>query len=151
MASGDITKVQPLGRVVLPGGGNTLTGKQIQNKVMTWGKITCSYVSTGVNPASATGVLGTGGTFTKSVFGLETLDFVELTLNGTTASNGTAHGAAPGDADKDNIRTVVLDTGSDLVFALETIGQAQAAAPTNGDLLDLRWFAVGDAHNADLT
>jgi hypothetical protein len=151
MANGDITNVQPLGRVVLPGGGNTLTGKQVQNKVMTWGKITCSYAAAGVNPDSATGSLGQGATFTKTVFGLETLDFVELTLNATKQSNGTVHGAAPGDADKDNVRTVQLDTGSDLIFALEDIGAANAAAPTAGDLLDIRWFAVGDAHNADLT
>jgi hypothetical protein len=146
MADGDITNIQPLGRVVLPGGGNTLTGKQVQNKVLTWGKITCSYHSTGVDPASATGILGTSGNFTKSVFGLETLDFVELTLNGTDEI-----GSAPGAADKDNIRTFQLDTGSDLIFGLESIGAAQAAAPTNGDVLDLRWFAVGDAHVADLT
>jgi hypothetical protein len=144
MASGDITNVQPLGRVVLPGGGNTLTGKQVQNKVMTWGKITCTYVSTGVNPASATGVLGTGATFTKSVFGLEVLDFVELTLNGTSGA----------DATKDAIRTFQLDTDSDLIFGLENIGldnPTGAAAPTDGDTLDLRWFAVGDGHVAELT
>jgi hypothetical protein len=146
MANGDITKVQPLGRVVLPGGGNTLSGKQVQNKVMTWGKITCVWATTGINPASATGVLGEGGNFTKGVFGLETLDFVELTLNGTDEI-----ASAPGAADKDNIRTVQLDTGSDLIFMLESIGAAQADAATAGDIFDLRWFAVGDAHNADLT
>jgi hypothetical protein len=144
MASGDITKVTPLGRFVLPGGGQTLTGKKVQNKVVTWGKITCTYVSTGINPASATGNLGTGATLTKTVFGLETLDFVELTLNWTT-------GAAAADS---AIRTFQVDTGSDLIFGLENIGidsAGGAAAPTDGDTLDLRWLAVGDAHNADLT
>jgi hypothetical protein len=139
--NGDITKVQCLGRVLLPGGGNTLTGKQVQNKVMTWGKITCTYVSTGIDINSATSPFGLGATLTKTVFGLETLDFVELTLNWTTG----------GDATKDKVRTFQVDTDSDLIFGLEDIGAANAAAPTNGDVLDLRWLAVGDAHNADLT
>lgn len=141
MASGDITNVQPLGRVLLPGGGNTLTGKQVQNKVLTWGKLTATYVSTGINPDSATGSLGQGATFTKTVFGLETLDFVELTLYGTDGQVAT----------KDIVRTFALDTGDDLIFALETIGASEAEPPTDGDVLDLRWLAVGDAHNADLT
>ncbi len=140
MANGDVTKVQPLGRVLLPGGGNTLTGVQVQQKVLVWGKITCTYVSTGVNPASATGVLGAGGSFPKAM-GVDTLDFVELTLNGTDGA----------DATKDLIRTFQLDTGSDLIFGLESIGGANSAAPTDGDALDLRYFAVGDAHSVDLT
>jgi hypothetical protein len=144
MASGDITNVQCLGRFLLPGGGNTRTGKQVQNKIVTWGKITCTYVSTGINPDSATGSLGQGATFTKTVFGLETLDFVELTLYKTSGAVAT----------KDIVRTFQLDTGSDLIFGLETIGVdagGGSAAPTDGDTLDLRWLAVGDAHNADLT
>ena len=140
-SSGDITNVQPLGRVLLPGGGNTLTGKQVQNKIMTWGKITCTYVSTGINPDSATGALGEGAPFAKTVFGLETVDFVELTLYGTTGQVAT----------KDIVRTFAFDSGSDLIFALETIGSTEAEPPTDGDTLDLRWLAVGDAHVADLT
>ncbi len=141
MASGDITNVQPLGRVLLPGGGNTLTGKQVQNKIMTWGKITCTYVSTGINPDSATGSLGQGATLARTVFGLETVDFVELTLYGTDGQVAT----------KDIVRTFAYDPDSDLIFGLETIGATEAQPPGDGDALDLRWFAVGDAHNADLT
>jgi hypothetical protein len=143
MASGDITKVQTLGRFVLPGGGNTLTGKQIQNKVVTWGKLTCTYVSTGVNPG-ASGSQGGGNMTLPQMVGLETLDFIELTLNWTDGA----------DANKDAIRTFQYDTDSDLIFGLENIGidtGAGAAAPTDGDALDLRWLAVGDGHNLDLT
>ena len=52
MANGDITKIQELGRISLPGGGNTLTGVQVQNKVLVWGSLTCVYLSAGINPAA---------------------------------------------------------------------------------------------------
>jgi hypothetical protein len=144
MASGDITKVQTLGRVLLPGGGQTLTGKKVQNKVMTWGKITCTYVSTGVSPG-ASGSQGGGNLTLPDLVGVATLDFIELTLNWTDGA----------DAANSKIRTFQYDTDSDLIFGLENIGYdnaSGAAAPTDGDALDLRWLAVGDAPDvADLT
>ena len=141
MASGDITKVQELGRVSLPGGGNTTAGVQVQNKVLVWGRITATYVSTGINPASATSIMGASGTLAKT-FGVENIDFAELTLTKTS-------GAV---ADKDNLRTFVLDRGSDLIFGLESLGQNNSAAPTDQDAVELSYLVVGDSSSyAELT
>ena len=141
MASGDITKVQVLGRTKLPGGGRTQAGLATNDKELAWGKITCTYVSTGVNPASATGVFGTGGELTKAL-GFEAIDFAEFTIEVTDGETAT----------KDLVRTVAWDTGSDLLFALESIGGANAAAPTDADTWDLRFLVVGDSANrANLT
>ena len=48
MANGDITAIKQLGSFTIPGGGNTLTGVSKNNKVMVWGEITATYVSTGI-------------------------------------------------------------------------------------------------------
>ena len=141
MASGDITKVQVLGRTKLPGGGRTQAGLASNDKEMAWGKITCTYVSTGVNPASATGIFGAGGELTRGL-GFQEIDFAEFTIETTTGAVLT----------KDDIRTVAWDTGSDLLFALELIGGNDSAAPTNGDTWDLRFLVVGtSANRANLT
>ena len=134
MASGDITKVQELGRFSLPGGGNTTAGVQVQNKVLVWGVITATYVAAGINPAAAGSLFGASGTLAKT-FGVENIDFCELTL---TVTDGQV-------ADKDNVRTFVLDRGSDLIFGLEGIGQAQATLPTDGDAVELSYLVVGDS------
>ena len=141
MADGDITKVQELGRISLPGGGNTTAGLEVQNKVLVWGVITATYVSTGINPASATGIFAAGGTLAK-VFGVENIDFCELTLTKTDGAVAT----------KDIVRTFALDRGDDLIFGLETIGASQAAAPTDADAVELGYLVVGDSSSyAELT
>lgn len=143
MANGDITVIQELGRISLPGGGNTLTGVQVQNKVLAWGKITATYVSTGINPAAAAGLFGASGTLAK-VFGVENIDFCELTCNDQGAGE---------DNDKDAIHYYALDRGSDLIFGLEDLGHpSQSSAPTDGDIVDLRYLVVGDSSSyAELT
>ncbi len=144
MASGDITSVKVLGRTVLPGGGNTLTGVQVQNKVLVWGQINCSYHSSGIDPASATGVFGASGTLAGAV-GLKTLDTVSFNLAATD-------GAAMAD---DALYIFGVDvSGVGLIFALENVGADGNATtqPTDGDVLDLRFFAIGDdAAAAELT
>ena len=136
MADGDITKVQELGRISLPGGGNTLTGAQVQNKVLVWGRITATFHSTGLDPASSTGMFGTSGTLAK-VFGVENIDFCELTVNDQGAGENN---------DKDAIHYYALDRGSELIFGLEDLGHpTQASVPGNADALDLRYLVVGDA------
>jgi hypothetical protein len=143
MASGDITKIQELGRISLPGGGNTTAGKQRQNKVLVWGKVTCTNVSTGINPASATGILGAGGTLAK-IFSVENIDFCELTVNDQGAGENN---------DVDAMHYYALDRGSNLIHGLEDLGHpTRASAAGDGDILDLRYLVVGDASSyAELT
>ena len=143
MASGDITSVKILGRTVLPGGGNTLTGVQVQNKVLVWGQINCSYDNTGIDPSSATGTFGASGTL-ASAFGLKTLDTVSFNLAATD-------GAAMAD---DALYFFNADVaGSGLIFGIEDVGANGSAQPTDADVLDLRFFAIGDDayQGADLT
>ena len=143
MANGDITKVQELGRISLPGGGNTLTGVQVQHKVLVWGKITCTWVSTGINPAASGSLFGASGTLAKT-FGVENIDFCELTVNDQGAGENN---------DEDAMHYYALDRADNLIFGLEDLGHpTRASAATDGDELDLRYLVVGDASsNADLT
>ena len=143
MASGDITKVEELGRISLPGGGNTTAGVQVQHKVLVWGKITCSWVSTGINPAAAGSIMGAGGTLAKT-FAVDNIDFCELTMNDQGAGDAV---------DKDSLWYFALDRASDLIFGLDGLGDAaRGTLPDDGDVLDLRYLVVGDASsNADLT
>ena len=135
MADGDITEVNELGRIALPGGGNTLTGVQVQNKVLVWGKIVCTYHSTGIDPASLTGMFAAPGTLAK-VFGVDNIDFCELTV----ADQGAGE-----DNDEDAMHYYALDRGSELIFGLEDLGHpTRASAATNGDVVDLRYLVVGD-------
>ncbi len=133
MANGDITYIRKLGSTLLPGGGQSTTGGKKQNKVLVWGKISCTYVSTGValdglsNPLQALGV--------------ETLDFIDFQVKDTGA----------GTMADDAIYLVRLDRVDNKIFVIEDVGAADAAAPTDGDILDLRYWALGDAPAADLT
>ena len=143
MANGDVTKVQELGRISLPGGGNTLAGVQVQSKVLVWGALTCVYKSTGINPAASGSVHGASGTLAK-LFGVDNIDFCELTVND--------QGAAP-DQTKDALHFCALDRGSNLIFGLESLGDGtQSDQFDDADILGIRYLVVGDASsNADLT
>ena len=136
MAAGDITSVKELGRIALPGGGNTLTGVQVQNKVLVWGQIIGSWVTTGMNPAAAGSPLGASGTLAKT-FGVENIDFCELTVHD--------EGAAPQQS-KDAMHFCAIDRGSDLIFGLESMGDGTRGDEfDDDDILDLRYLVVGDA------
>lgn len=135
MADGDITSVRELGRIALPGGGNTLTGVQVQNKVLVWGKIVCDWHSTGIDPASSSGMFKTSGTLAK-VFGVDNIDFCELTV----ADQGAGENMT-----EDAMHYYALDRGSELIFGLEDLGHpTDASVAGNGDVVDLRYLVVGD-------
>ena len=134
MANGEISNIVELGRFSLPGGGVTTAGVFVQNKVLVWGVVTAAYLAAGINPAASGSPMGASGTLAK-LFGVENIDFCELTV---TVTSGQV-------ADKDNIRTFVLDRGSDLIFGLEGIGQAQATEPSDGDVVELSYLVVGDS------
>ena len=135
MANGDITEVIELGRIALPGGGNTLLGVQVQNKVLVWGKLVCTWVSTGINPAAAGSLQGASGTLANT-FGVDNIDFYEMTVNDQGAGE---------DNDEDAMHYYALDRGSNLIFGLEDLGHpTRASAATDGDVVDLRYLVVGD-------
>ncbi len=134
MADGDITAIKQLGRIQLPGGGNTTAGVQKQNKILVWGQITATYVSTGINLSNEGGV---------KALGVDNLDFVEIVVDVNSTDDNI---------DKDNLTLVNLDTTNDLIFCLESLGQTNAAAPGNADAMTFRYWAIGDAADvADLT
>ena len=130
MADGDITAIKQLGRIQLPGGGNTIGGVQKQNKIVVWGQITATYVSTGINLSNEGDV---------KALGVDNLDFLEIVVDVNSTDDNI---------DKDNLTLVNLDTTNDLIFALESLGQANAAAPGNADAMTLRYWAIGDAADA---
>ena len=135
MADGDITEVRELGRIALPGGGNTTAGVQVQNKVLVWGKIVCTWHSSGIDPASSTGMFGADGTLAK-VFGVDNIDFCELTVQDQGAGENV---------DEDAMHYYALDRGSELIFGLEDLGHpTESSAATNADVVDLRYLVVGD-------
>ena len=132
MANGDITKIKILSKVKLPGGGHTTAGVAKNNKVMVTGEITATYVSTGINLANEGGV---------KALGANSADFIKFTL-------GTTDGSAIAD---DKLYLIQLDHADGLIYMLEDIGAANAAAPTDADSVTLKYLLVGDAHTADLT
>lgn len=132
MANGDITAIKKLFRVALPGGGHTNTGVAKNNKVLVVGEITATYVSTGISLVNEGGV---------KALGAETADFLKFSLN-------TTDGASIAD---DALYLIQLDHADGLIYMLEDVGAANAAAPTDGDAVTLRYLLVGDAHVADLT
>ena len=79
MANGDVTKVAVLGRFLLPGGGNTVTGKQVQNKTLLWGEIVCTAADAGIN-IGAVGSVGAHGASWPNALGLANVDALEFTL-----------------------------------------------------------------------
>ena len=141
MADGDITSVVILGRTVLPGGGHTLTGGSVNNKVLVWGQINASYHSSGIDPASSTGVFGTSGTLAGAL-GLATLDTISFNLAATDELVMVD--------DKLYLFSAATDAVG-LIFAIEDVGANGSTAPGNADVLDLRFFAIGDDAVANLT
>ena len=73
MATGDIQYIKKLGSVLLPGGGQTITGGKVQNKVLVWGHIqTDDYdQDKGIDlDAEVGGAL--------QALGVDTLDFIDF-------------------------------------------------------------------------
>ncbi|KKN92390.1 hypothetical protein LCGC14_0208810 [marine sediment metagenome] len=133
MANGDVTKVVVLGRYVLPGGGNTTTGKQRQNKVIMWGEATCTAANAGIDITAAGSIGGTGRTWPQTL-GLNAIDLLEFTLKSTD-------GAVVAD---DALYFFDVSHSTWLIHALEDVGVADASPPSAGDALVLSFWAIGD-------
>ena len=129
MADGDITAIKELGRISLPGGGRNTDGLAKNNKVMTWGEITATYVSTGLALGAKGGV---------RVFGVDTLDFLSLEARLVNA------------ADPETDKNFLANWASleDKIYICDEVGQANPAVPSNADAVRLRWFAIGDGNAA---
>jgi hypothetical protein len=134
MANGDITSIKILGRVVLPGGGQTNTGVAKQNKTIVWGEIIGTSAATGFDLAG----YESGGV---KMLGLETLDVIDFefrSVSGSAMAN-------------DKLYLADLNRDTNKIFMLEDVGAADSIVPTAGDTIKLRFLAIGDAHVAELT
>lgn len=141
MANGDVTKVAVLGRYLLPGGGNTTTGAQRQNKVFMWGEITCTAADAGINIGAA-GSVGAFGADWPEALGLNAIDAIEFTAK-------TVGGQAMAD-DKGYFFDVSHSTW--LIHHTEDAGAADPVPITAGDALTLGFWAIGDkGTEAELT
>jgi len=132
MANGDITSIKILGRTLLPGGGNTTSGAQKQQKALVWGTIACTYVSTGVALNDVNGTI--------KALGVDTLDFIDFELR---AYDGAA-------ASEEELHHVAFNRSLNKIYTLENVGDGTVVACTDGDTLELRYIAVGDAHSVDV-
>jgi hypothetical protein len=142
MANGDVTKVAVLGRFLLPGGGNTLTGAQRQNKTLIWGEIVCTAADTGINIAAA----GSQGVFTgwDDALGLNAVDLLEFTLK-TPDTTGQA-------VADDKLYFFDVSHSTWLIHHTEDAGSADPQPVTAGDDLVLTFWAIGDdANQTELT
>ncbi len=133
MADGDITSIKQLGRVLLPGGGNTTSGKQVQQKVMVWGIIAASVDQLGI---ALDGVNGT-----IKALGVDTLDFIDFELR---AYDGAA-------ASNEELHMLAFNRSTNKIHTLENVGDNTVIAISDADTVELRYLAVGDAHSKDLT
>ncbi len=135
MANGDITHIKELGRFSLPGGGHTTAGVPKNNKVLVWGEIQASYVSTGIDLAAMGGV---------EALGVSTLDFItfETRYSGATAIDPTS--------DLQYLSNLAVDENK--IFVADQLGASDPAIPSDGDLVTLRYLVLGDTNAvADLT
>ena len=137
MANGDITSIERLGRYVIPGSGQNTIGQKKNNKVITWGRITGTYVSGGMALDARGGV---------RALGVSVADVVHLEVR----TAGTA--ATPTNPTSDNLFLANLLETTDKIFVCDQMGQANPAVPTAGDTIVLDYLVFGeDADTPELT
>ncbi len=129
MANGDITAVKVLYRQSL-GGGQTIGGVKKSTKTLVIGEITCTYLLAGI----AVNKLGGDNCF--GVLG--DVDFVKLFPITINAIYPTAQKLHKADYDFVNKK----------IFCLEDVGQNTHTIPTDGDVVVIRFVAIGDDADA---
>jgi len=134
MANGDITHIKELGRYSFPGGGVTTAGVAQNNKVIVWGEIVATYASTGINLTAKGGPLA---------LGLSTIDFIDFEARTT----GAASAIYP---TSDNLNVVNMNA-TWKIFLVDQEGQANPAVPTAGDVITLKYVALGDSSAPSFT
>lgn len=128
MANGDITHIKELGRYAFPGGGVTTAGAAKNQKTLVWGEIKATYASTGINLTAKGGPLA---------LGLNTIDFIDFEAR-YTGSLGTTVPVS------DTLCLVNMNA-TWKIFLVDQEGQADPTAPTAGDIITLKYIAVGDS------
>ena len=130
MANGDISAIEELGRTVLPAGGFVgITGTPSNSKIIVWGRITATYVSTGINLGAEGGTLALGIK--------EAPDFIHLSprQGGSTATTNPT---------SENGFLANLKPLTNLIFIVDQMGQANPAVPSDGETFTIDYFAVGE-------
>jgi hypothetical protein len=127
MANGDITSIKELGRFTIPGAGHTLSGIARNNKVMCWGEIIGSYVSTGINLENEGGL---------HALGVTSADFISLTVTKT--------GAAGAILPTQQLGNLANIDAANKIFICDSVGADNPAVPTAGDIITIQYFVFGD-------
>ena len=129
MGNGDISSIVQLGRYEIPGGGQSAIGGKKNNKVITWGRITGLYASTGLNLTAKGGV---------RAFGVSKADVVNLEVR-TAGTTGT-----PTNPTSNNLFLANLLETTDKIFVCDQMGIANPAVPTAGDQIVIDFLVFGD-------
>ena len=128
MADGDITTITEYGRFAIPGGGHNTAGVAQNNKVMVWGRLVGTYVTTGLDLA------GAGG---RKVFGVNKLDFLSMDVRYCGATSTTV----PTDI---KLFLATLEESSDKIFVADEVGTDTPAEPSDGESVTIDFIAVGE-------
>ena len=132
MAAGDISRITELGRFAIPGVGHNNVGQARNNKVIVWGRITGSYLSTGMS------LTPFGGT--AAALGLETLDHVSMTCRLSGSAGTTVPATLTG--------TLVNVTHYlDKIWLVDEVGAGDPAIPTDTDIVVIDYVAFGEELN----
>jgi hypothetical protein len=137
MATGDIQFIKKLGSVLLPGGGQTTTGGKKQNKVLVWGHINCDDYDQDKGLDLAEEVSDP-----LHALGVATLDFIDFQV----VSEGLTEAMAD-----DSLYLVNLDRPDMTIWILEDVGADTPAGPGDDDNVSVRYWAIGDAPDKDVT
>ena len=127
MADGAITQISEYGRIPLSGAGHNLTGEAKNNKVLVWGRIVGTYVTTGL-------ALDTEGG--RQALGVFPVDFVSLEVRycGSTATT------VPTD-----IKLFLANLSeADKIFVADEMGTDTPAEPSDGEAVTIDYVAVGE-------
>lgn len=126
---GDIRVITELGRTSIPGAGHSKEGAAKNNKVITWGRITGLYKTTGLDLVRH----GQEG----GAFGLSTIDHVSLSVR-TAGTAGT-----PTNPTSDNQFLAELGNANK-IFVVDQMGQANPAVPSDTDTIVIDYVAIGE-------
>ena len=131
MADGDITTIKEYGRYEIPGGGHSVSGVAQNNKVLVWGQIVGTYVTTGLD------LSGAGGC---KVFGLTNLDFLTMDVRYCGSTSTTV----PTDM---NLFLATLERSSDKIFVADQVGADTPAEPSDAEAVTIDFLVMGESAN----
>ena len=132
MADGAITAIEELGRTLLPSSGLVgVSSVPTPHKIMVWGRITCTYVSTGVDLGSEGGI---------SALGIKGRpDFLSL-----IPRQGGATATANPTSLNGFMAELEVDRTTELIFIVDEVGNNSPTTPTDGETFTIDYFVVGE-------